>query len=237
MTARAEGASARVAGLDGCRRGWVMVSASADQRGPSTVEGVVDLDDVITRLERGELAAVGIDIPVGLPDGGGRRCDVEARVLIGPRRSSVFPAPLRWILGSRTYEEASARSRALSGKGLSRQAFGIVPKVREVDLVMTPKRQHHLVEVHPEVSFATLAGVPMAHAKKTPAGRAERLDVLRRVFPDIDEGAESRVHGAAPDDVLDAFAVAWTARRWLAGSHVRLGGERDAWGLRMEIIV
>ena len=42
--------------------------------------------------------------------------------------------------------------------------------------------------------------------------------------------------GAKPDDVIDAFVGAWTARRYLAGAHVRLGGELDETGLRMEMI-
>ena len=38
------------------------------------------------------------------------------------------------------------------------------------------------------------------------------------------------------DDVLDAFAGAWTARRHAAAQHLQLGGEVDARGLRMEVI-
>jgi hypothetical protein len=36
--------------------------------------------------------------------------------------------------------------------------------------------------------------------------------------------------------VLDALVGAWTARRHAAGLHIRLGGEIDQTGLRMEII-
>jgi predicted RNase H-like nuclease len=120
---------------------------------------------------------------------------------------------------------------------LSRQAYGLLPKVQEVDRLMTPERQRHVVEVHPEVSFTVMAGRPMAHSKKTPAGRAERLDTLRPVFPDIAVHTGSRLVGANSDDIVDAFAVAWSARRWLTRTYVRLGGERDERGLRMEIIV
>jgi predicted RNase H-like nuclease len=42
--------------------------------------------------------------------------------------------------------------------------------------------------------------------------------------------------GAQPDDVLDALALAWTARRYRGGSCLRVGGELDATGLRMEVI-
>ena len=226
----------RVAGIDGCPGGWVVVTASAEPDGPTTVERVSDLTGVLSALDAWALDAVGIDIPIGLPQIGPRACDVEARAAVGPRRSSVFPAPLRGLLGARTYEEASWRSRALSGRGISRQAFGILPKVEEVDRIMAPGRQRHIVEAHPEVSLAVRAGRPMAHPKRRPEGRAERLAALTGAFTDIGDHAAVGVVGTATDDVLDAFAVAWTARRWLAGSHVQLGGDRDSRGLRMEII-
>ena len=225
-----------VAGLDGCRGGWVMVSAPLDLGPGCSVEVVADLDVVVSALEAGDLAVAGIDVPIGLPEAGPRRCDVDARSMLGPRRSSVFPAPLRGLLGAAAYDDAAARCRALSGKGLCRQSFGILAKVREVDLLMTPRRQRSLVEVHPEVSFAVLSGEPMAYYKKTPTGRAERLDALRAAFPDIDVHDGAPISGAGTDDVLDAFVTAWSARRWWARDCLRLGGERDGRGLRMEII-
>jgi predicted RNase H-like nuclease len=41
--------------------------------------------------------------------------------------------------------------------------------------------------------------------------------------------------GATSDDVFDALALAWTGRRALTDSCLRLGGEVDETGLRMEI--
>jgi predicted RNase H-like nuclease len=238
--AEGEMAPIKVAGVDGCRGGWVVVVSTADGDGSgnatTTVERVDDLSSLLSRLDSGELAAVGIDIPIGLPETPPRRCDVEARRMIGARRSSVFPAPVRGLLGAANYEEAAARCRERSGTGISRQAFGILPKIDEIDRLITPERQHHLVEVHPEVSFTALAGTPMAHYKRTGEGHTERLRALSGVFPDVEVHAATRVAGTSPDDVLDAFAVAWTARRWSAGIHIRLGGAKDERGLRMEII-
>jgi predicted RNase H-like nuclease len=108
--------------------------------------------------------------------------------------------------------------------------------VDEVDRLMTPERQCHLVEVHPEVSLGALAMRPMTHYKKRPEGRTERLEVLRGVFPDIDQHIRVRTGEARPDDIIDAFAVAWSARRWVARTYLRLGGELDGRGLRMEIV-
>ena len=148
----------------------------------------------------------------------------------------MFPAPFRGVLGAATYDEAARISRGISGKGISKQAFGILPKIRDVDLVLTPDRQRSFIEVHPEVSFTVLQGRPMAHHKSFPEGRPERLEALRKAFVDIDSHAVARITGARPDDVLDAFVAAWSARRWVVGAHVQLGGDPDERGLRMEII-
>jgi len=142
-----------VAGIDGCRGGWVVVTASSEG-GATSVERVPNLRGVVSRVDSGELGAVGIDIPIGLPESGSRRCDVEARKMIGSRRSSVFPAPIRALLGATSYEEALSRSRGIAGKVLSRQVFAILPKITEVDHLMTPDCQHQLVEVHPGFASA-----------------------------------------------------------------------------------
>jgi len=225
-----------VGGIDGCPGGWVVVTTSTTGSGPSRVEKVYDLKEIVSRLDTGLLEAVTIDTPIGLPAAGPRRCDVEARAILGPRRSSVFPAPIRGVLGSVTYQEALQRSRSVSGKGLSKQAFAILPKIEEVDALMTPERQERLVEVHPEVSFTVLTGGPMAHHKRSPEGRAERLAALGRVFGDVQDHVHQRLGGVATHDIVDAFVAAWSARRWIARAHQQLGGELDERGLRMEMI-
>jgi predicted RNase H-like nuclease len=234
---RADDMTPFVAGLDGCRNGWVVVTVPADgDAGDAAVECVPNLDDVIAGLDSGRLAAVAIDIPIGLPAVGPRRCDVEARKLIVPRHNSVFLAPARGVLGATTFREALARSREIGGKGISKQLFAILPKIAAVDALMTSDRQRQLVEVHPEVSFRVLAGHEMSHHKATPEGRAERLAALRQVFPAIESQSAVRLAGVAADDVLDAFVAAWSARRWLTKGHVQLGGDVDERGLRMEMI-
>jgi predicted RNase H-like nuclease len=228
---------ATVGGLDGCLGGWVLATGPVGLGGPIAVEVVNTFKEVLARIQAGDLDAVAVDMPIGLPDRGPRRCDGEARARLGTRHSSVFPAPLRALLDAATWEEALASSRALTDRGISRQAFGILPKVREIDQVITPEMQDRVIEAHPEVSFAALAGGPMAHSKKKPAGRAERLAALVGPFSGITETTGERVPGATPDDVLDAYALLWTAARWVRGEAIVLGeGECDARGLRMEIL-
>src|SRR5690606_994434 len=127
-----------------------------------------------------------VDMPIGLPDAGVRGCDLAARARLGARRSAVFPAPSRAVIGARDHAEAIVRERAASGRGLSLQAFRLVPKVAELDGLVTPELQHRLVEAHPELAFARRAGAPAVHPKRTPAGRAERRALLAQagVAPD-----------------------------------------------------
>jgi predicted RNase H-like nuclease len=225
-------------GVDGCRGGWIAVAYDPVAR---TLTAQVHPDFATLLAASPEMAAIGVDIPIGLSFGGTRRCDVEARRVLGPRRSSVFPAPDRRLLECADYAGALTRARALTGKGISWQAFNIFAKVKEVDRVITPELQRRVIEVHPEVSFWALnGGRPMPHPKKRPEGFAERRRALAEAFDlTIPDRAEARLlaPGAAPDDLLDAIAVAWTARRWATGMARSLppSPERDERGLRMEI--
>ena len=188
-------------------------------------------------------APIAVDIPIGLLDRaepGGRTCDRAARVMLGrSRASSVFTPPTRTALQARTYREAMR----MNGAGMSRQAFNIMGKIREVDELMEPNLQDRVFEAHPELAFMGLAGRPMRHKKKTPAGWREREALVAPSFgrhymgPSqvLDRFGRSRL---ATDDVLDAYALAITAERIYTSSAVRLPEsepDRDAKRLRMEI--
>jgi len=215
-----------------------VVTVTRDGYGEADVRVLPDLHAVIAQIEDGTLTAAAIDIPIGLTRAGPRRADVEARRQLGPRRNSVFPAPVRAVLAASTYEEACALSRAASGKAISKQLFNILPKIREVDQLVTPLRQRQLFEMCPELSLAVLNGAPMAYAKTTAAGRAERLRALRDTFGQatLERHLRPAPPGAKTDDVLDAFAGAWTARRFAGAAHLQLGGDMDERGLRMEVV-
>jgi len=155
----------------------------------------------------------------------------------------VFPAPIRPILAATSYAEGSAARRAAEGKGLSIQAWGIVPKIREVDAFLRAdsSARERVHEVHPELCFYFMAGKrPMGFGKKKADGRAERIALLRKHFGTAVDSAltDLRQSGCAADDLLDAFAALWTARRIRAGTAVSLPATPpiDAHGLRMEIL-
>jgi len=183
-----------------------------------------------------DLACLAIDIPMGLLDGS-RACDKAARKLLGqPRGTSVFAAPCRTALQAETHAEASAVNQQKTGRGLSQQAFGIGLKIKQVDDAITPDCQWAF-EVHPEVCFWALNGQrPMMHNKKTEAGRAERLNLLRNVFPDIHRHLLNRPSGVGQDDLLDAASAAWTAVRLHKGNALHVcNPERDEKGLAVTI--
>ena len=216
--------------------------ATVPAHGPVAQHGaeirvVPSLHEIVAALGSGRIAAAAIDIPIGLAADGSRACDRAARRLLGPRRSSVFPAPVRAVLGAASYEEACAVSREVCGKGLSKQLYNIMGKIREVDELLSPRLQRQLFEACPELSFAVLSGgEPMRHTKRSAAGRAERVEALQRAaFGDVAPLIDGAPPGAARDDVFDALVLAWTARRSVAGDCVRLGGQADGRGLRMEI--
>jgi predicted RNase H-like nuclease len=222
-----------LAGADGYRKRWVVALGHED--GSTRLELVDTFSELAARTD---IELIVIDVPIGLPGQGPRTCDRMARRLLGPRRSSVFPAPLRSMLGARSYQEACERRQRVDGKGCSRQLFHILPLIKEVDEHMSPQQQRRIREGHPEVSFAALAGEPLHTSKARPEGKAARCALLRREFPDLDENVARLGRPGAITDILDAYVLLWSARR-IARGHGQIlptEPEYDARGLRAEIV-
>jgi len=195
-------------GVDAARGGWIAVAL---------VDGRFE-DAVLERrfpgvLERfGDADMFGVDVPIGLPElGARRRVDVEARTVVGGRRSSVFFTPSREALEAPTYRDAREIAPSTSAQGWALRTA--ILDVARID-------DKRVREVHPEVSFAVLAGAPLAFAKRTWNGQHERLTLLRRAGITIPKRLDA---GLVPvDDVLDASIAAWTAIRIVRGEHVTI---------------
>lgn len=210
-----------VLGVDGARGGWVGVrwdgAGLACLFDPS-LEALVDA--------AGDVAVVAVDMPIALVASGTREAEDQVRRRLGPRRSSLFQSPCLGALdfADDDYAGANAWSKATVGRGLSKQAWFLVPKIREVRALAA---RRPVFEAMPELSFAAMDGdVPLAHAKTTWSGQAARRRLLASaglVLPD-DPGPAGRV---APDDLLDAAAAAWTARRIALGSAQRAPADGD----------
>lgn len=222
-----------IAGVDGYKNRWI--AALDDGTGQVRTEIVDSFSDL---LANEELELIIIDMPIGLTDSGPRQCDRLARKRIGPRRNSVFPAPIRPMLSAESWEEACEIRVFVEAKRCSKQAFGILPKIRTIDRLMTPSSQERVREGHPEVSFSELAGKPMSHYKGKPEGGLERRLLLSHCFPDVNDILDSVRPASASVDVCDALALLWTARRVRSGSAVTLPPQPqlDSRGLRMEIV-
>ena len=228
-----------VAGVDGCKKGWLVVRAEAGKRLRLLDTSITKTFDELLATTS-NCAAVAIDIPIGLSeDEYLREADREAKRKLGwPRMTSVFPAPPRLALKATTYDEAKRLCFRACGKKISRQAYGILPKVAEANDVMTRALQRRIIEVHPEVSLWALnSGEAMSFSKKKPKGAEERLALLSAVFEN-DLTSIVVPPGAARNDLLDACVAAWTAWRFVRGEHSTLPPDPpvDARGLRMEIV-
>ena len=211
-----------VLGLDGCKAGWIGIVLSDDEVLGAVFGGTVD--HVVAAAERFRpIAVIAIDIPIGIPEAGPRQADALARQMLPGKASSVFNTPIRAAIESATHAEANEVSQRLSGKGLSAQSFALGKKILEIDGYLA-RATVPLIEIHPEVAFAQMNGVPVPWSKKTWAGHERRRALLADqgiVVPSElgDAGAY-----AAVDDVLDAAAAAWIARLHLAGNTRSLPG-------------
>ena len=241
-----------LAGIDGCPGGWVAVvqpEAGGDAAGLRAM-AAPDLETLFASVGEvggepcGEPALAGIDMPIGLSESGPRDCDGLARRRLGRRGSSVFPAPLRPALAARTHAEASARSREAGGKGVSAQAWHLFARVRELDELLSERAswRERLVEVHPELSFLALNGDrPLLSSKHRIDGIYRRRALIAEDFGMAAiESAVAQLAGtrAKEDDMLDAFAVLWSALRVRNGAAESLPADppRDARGLPMRIV-
>lgn len=220
--------------MDACRAGWIAVAWTGRD-----VQAYVQEDiGAVAELAAadGPVAVIGIDIPIGLADCTLRRADLLARKAAGPRWASVFVTPVRPALAIDGYEEASALNRRLTGSGISRQAFNLRDKILQVDAWL-PSAPCPVVEVHPELTFAELAGAPLSDSKSTWAGAVRRRQLLASACIELsgDLGLSGRQAGV--DDVLDAGAVAWTASRVARGTaqHVPDSPERFSDGIACAI--
>lgn len=237
-----------VAGVDGCRGGWLVAVRPLDGPDGVSLRLLPTFAEVLAMAEMPVVIAV--DMPIGLPEtvgAGGRGPDKLARANLGARQSSVFAVPSRAAVMARGYGEACDVALTTSDppRKISKQAFNLFPRIREIDALITPELQKRVVECHPELAFWRLNGEsPLREPKKiksraNAAGLAERRDLLGKArYPDTILAAKPfRSSDAGADDYLDALVNSWAAARIAAGLARRFPDtpEHDARGLRIEI--
>jgi predicted RNase H-like nuclease len=242
-----------VAGVDGCKAGWICARWSGLTPTRIATGLFPTLSDVWNAMQvfGGGPDALTVDIPIGLPatySTTGRPCDAAARKLLGAKRSSIFPPPTRHMLEAVEYE-------AVREAGVSLQSWNLFPKIREADGLARPVNQHILREAHPELAYALLnekaGGAPLP-SKKTAEGIAARLALLKNlpgpVFSNIEatfarDRESFRKGHVSADDLLDAYVLVYVAIKLTQGTATIVTGHEsgdasvdvDHRGLRMEI--
>ena len=193
-----------VAGVDGCRGGWLSVLVDGGR-----LQGFV-FHRTFAEVLDSSAEVVAVDMPIGLPVAGPRAADLAARAFVGPRCSSVFVTPPRAVLESQSFAEAVALCRTLTGKGVSQQAYALRRRIFEVD--DAARRDPRVIEVHPEASFRELAGGPLP-SKHCAEGRALR----RRLLARCNTSVPADLPRGLAVDFLDAAVTAWSAERFARG--------------------
>lgn len=127
-------------GVDGCSAGWfaVFLATEAEKNYEWEIGLFPKFSSLIYFLiNKYEQIAplILIDIPIGLKNGvhGEQLSDLGARRILKARKSSIFPVPYREAVYVESYKKACEVNEKLTGKRISKQAWNIVPKIREVD--------------------------------------------------------------------------------------------------------
>lgn len=239
-------------GVDGCSAGWfaVLLAGENEKNCEWKVELFPKFSAIIDHLKKEYEQAdflVLIDIPIGLKAGGSgeRLSDLGARKILKARKSSIFPVPYREAVYAESYEEACKVNKELAGKSISKQAWNIVPKIRDVDsfLVENEIFKERVKEVAPEICFQALTGSPMKSSKKSLDGFFERVEALKSVCQLTDEIVKAAISKyrrkeVSKDDILDALAAAITAKIGCEDGfeYVPCNPETDGKGLKIQMV-
>ncbi|MFD1695999.1 DUF429 domain-containing protein [Roseibium aestuarii] len=235
-----------VAGVDGCKEGWICVVFPLDRPAEARSLRVEHFRDLL-ELDPAP-AVIAVDMPIGLPDRltpKGRGPEQAVRPLLGARQSSVFTVPSRGAVFCDDYRAACDVALATSEppRKVSKQCFHLFPKIRELDALMTPQREAQIYEAHPEVAFWRLNGdAPMSLPKKV-KGAANGPGLDQRAALLVSHGYSqafldaARPKGVGRDDLLDAAVNGLVAQRIVKGEALPFPDpfERDGKGLRMAI--
>lgn len=229
-----------ILGIDGCSAGWVVSRLFAD--GDCALNVVTTIEALGSECAAGDLVC--IDMPIGIPPDSQRVCDAKAKAVLGRYNARVFMTPPRPVVDQPDYPSANATSKRLIGKGLSKQMWNILPKVRALDALLQtrPALRNIIRECHPEIALWGLGRTIVASNKATPEGRADRLRVLGAHIRAPERCIEAardtiKVRDAKDDDLIDAMICAVVGAGAWDGTIRALDEQlpRDATGLAMNI--
>lgn len=235
-----------VAGVDGCRAGWIAVLRNVSDPKDLKLQLFEHFADLLS--VQPDLKIIAVDMPIGLPDHlgpDGRGAEKAARKHLGMRQSSVFSVPSRAAVYEEDYRASCETSLKTSSppRKVSKQCFYLFPKIREIDGLMTPALQERIHEVHPELAFwrlneeAEMSLPKKVTSRANPEGLDQRRDLLVSKGlpkPFLDQKPP---RGCGRDDLLDAAANSLIAERIFnrQAEPFPENYQRDGKGLRMAI--
>lgn len=218
-------------GVDRSSGTWLAVAYENDEFAELCVHE--DIEAIWEHYHEIGMQRMVVDAPIGLFQKSDaeedeelvRRCDVEARKIVGPQYRSIFNPPCRDVIedairGS-SYHEVKGTQREVTNKGLTQQAYAISRGIYQLDQLLCEDDDSRkaILEGHPEVCFRAFAEDDIEYPKSSVTGVAERLSALGNVQDDpmnallcigrrIPDHTDRRI---GVDDVLDAMALAVTA--------------------------
>lgn len=228
-----------LAGVVPCPSGWLAATAklqgiTISPEQPQVFKTFIEILDY-----KPAYSVIALSTPVGLLDEAvprGRKCDRDARKVLGrPRSSAIISPPARPTLVANSFEEA----KEMNGGHLSAISWRLLPKIAEVERNIAPYWQRTVFEVHPELSYFQInEDRSVTFPKHTEAGREERREIILRRFRGVERILDAKLPRVSAAHLLDAAACLWTARRIVSRAVNRLpeDPEWDSQGLRMELV-
>ncbi len=227
-------------GIDGCKAGWCAAELTESE---FSITIFSEFSGLIEKFESADIML--IDIPVGLGDQKTERdLDKAVRKLLH-RSSSIFIPPVREALSAKSYQEAKAINKDVTGKMISVQSWNIAQKIKEVDHALLSNRdlKKKLFESHPELRFEMLNGGKALQFKKNALqslGIQERLDILSNFHENVIESFEcgckqTKRLDVKKDDIVDAMCLAIVAMLGLKNGFQMIRGlnKTDSQGIEM----
>ena len=171
-----------IAGIDGCKAGWIMVKHNQDEYSFGIYPSIKKLFS-----ENYDLQRVLIDIPVGLASSKTERSvEHDLRKELKYRHSTVFNPPCREALYEQDHISARDKNLQIEGRSLTIQSLAIKDKIRETDEFLRNSSGFEIIESHPELCFKYLNNGQVVLSKKsTEKGLKERLSILKNYFKDV----------------------------------------------------
>lgn len=207
-------------GIDGCKNGWISVANNNSNFKKSIIIFKEKFSDLINEYPSNSIFLV--DMPLILSKSKEiRSCDIEAKLFLKKRQSSIFLAPCFQALKAENYDKANKINRKITSLGLSKQSWNLFKKIIEIQPYALNKQ---VFEGHPECSFALYNKKPMEYNKTSVKGLFLRLEILEKIgfnLIDLSKKLSDEIQ-AKPDDLIDASILCWSASRIIKGQAYHL---------------